>query len=239
MKFNYFKILEDKYKTRLSVKSPIIIRLDGKNICKNKEINMLDEDSYGFAFALKKAGTFFSRKFNCIALASSDELNLIILEPGQIKRTYGNLECQKVSSFIAQEVAFVFNSNFSGERIMFDARTFNIPSHKVSSYILYRTQSAKNVYTVYYAKKLLSSFERKGKKMYEIDEILCSISDEFKNRSMHNTIGTAYVNGAATSIDTLLDYQIYQKNFSQILNNAPTVSIIDDYLDNSDDDLFA
>lgn len=235
MKFNYFKILEDKYKTRLSVKSPIIIRLDGKNICKNKEINMIDESENGFAYALKKTGLYLSRKFECVALVASDEINLIILDPNKLKRIYGHLECQKVSSLVAQEVYFIFNSNFHQEQILFDARAFNIPDNKINSYIIHRSQTANNVYTIYYAKKILSYPERAGLKSSELDKFLCQISEEFKHRSTHNRVGTIYINGNNVSLETSLNSNIkFNTPISINQFNSNTIIIDDD----SEDDLF-
>ena len=235
MKFNYFKTLEDKYKTRLSMKSPIIIRLDGKNICKNKEINMVDESENGFAYALKKTGLYLSRKFECIALVASDEINLIILDPNKLKRIYGHLECQKTSSLIAQEVYFVFNSNFHQEQILFDARTFNIPENKINSYIIHRSQTAKNVYTIYYAKKILSYPERAGLKSVELEELLCKLSYDFKNRSSHNRVGSIYINGNNIDLDTTLKSNI-KFNTPISINQFTSDAIIID--DDSEDDLF-
>ena len=40
-RFDYFKTIEDKYKNRYSTKKPLVIRLDGRGVTKNKGINLL------------------------------------------------------------------------------------------------------------------------------------------------------------------------------------------------------
>ena len=228
MKFNYFKMIEDKYKTRLSFKKPIIIRLDGKNITKNKEIDMLNEDLNEFAYALKETASYMSRKFNCITLASSDEINIIINNPNLLYRIYGSMECQKISSLIAQDVGFLFNSNYQGARVLFDARTFNIPNDKIKSYIVYRTQSARNLYTVYFAKKFLTPSERRKKKISEIEYILSSFSHDFKNRSEHQRIGSSFYNGVPVEVSLLLDNSDLYSSLEKIIHEKTKAIILDD-----------
>lgn len=202
-KFNYFKNIEDRYKTRISLNKPIIIRLDGKNVCKNPAINLLDEKEHQFASSLNTTARSLSRKFNALCTSSTDEINIIILDPNLLYKHYGSIECQKISSFIAQEVSTCFNNLYSGERILFDARTFNIPNTKVISYISYRVGLARNVYTIYYAKKLLAPRERVGFKINTIHDTLINISSDYRTRSTHNTYGAIYYNGTELFIENM------------------------------------
>lgn len=244
MKFNYFKNIEDKYKTRISLNKPIIIRLDGKKITKNKEIDMLDESPGGFAHSLKKASSLISRKFNCIVLTSSDEINLVITNSSRLSRLYGAFECQKISSLISQDIGYIFNNHYKGDTILFDARTFNIPENKVPSYILYRLKSARNVQTIYFAKKLLTPSERIGKKLPEIEASLNSFSEEFKNRSDYKKHGCCFFRGEKIDTQVILDnfdnINFHAIDIKSLTNSTQKVVVLsdEDNLESSKDDLF-
>lgn len=245
LKFNFFKNIEDKYKVRISLKKPIVIRLDGKNICKNPSINLTDEKELGFSFSLNNTAKAISRKFNAICTSSTDEINIIILNPNILHKHYNSVECQKISSFIAQEVSFSFNNIYSGDRILFDARTFNIPENKVQSYLAYRIGMAKNVYTIYYAKKLLTPSERINVKINDLESILNRISPEYKNRSQHNTYGAIFYNGTEISYSNLPKEQLgidelinYLKNLEEDVVVYHETSESDFEPSLSDDSLF-
>lgn len=222
-KFNYFKLIEDKYKTRFSLKKPIVIRFDGKNVCKNPTINLLDESELQFSYSLNNTARSLSRKFKALCFSSTDELNIIILDTNILQKYYDTVECQKLSSFLAQEVFSMFNNLYVGDKVLFDARTFNIPENKIQSYISYRTGMAKNCYTNYYAKKILPARERVNMKLEALDNILKNESDDYRNRSTHNTYGAFYYNG-------------YEIQFSDISSNDMNIDELIKYLNNFKED---
>lgn len=230
-KFNYFKLIEDKYKTRISLNKPIVIRLDGKNICKNPCINLIDETKHSFSSSLNNTAKFLSRKFNAICLAATDELNIIIPNPNFLYKYYATIECQKISSFIVQEVSSSFNNLYNGERILFDARTFNIPENKIQSYMTYRIGMAKNVYVMYYAKKLLAPHERVNVKMANIEEILNNLSPEFLLRSNHNKYGAIYYDGSEINYNDLPTEILLKDELIHYLSQFEVETVI---LDNTD-----
>lgn len=232
-KFNYFKNIENKYKTRFSLKKPIVIRLDGKNVCKNPAINLLDETKQHFSFSLNHTAKAMSRKFKAICFSSTDEINILILDPSFLLRHYNTIECQKLSSFVAQEVFSTFNNLYIGEKIFFDARTFNIPENKAQSYISYRVGMAKNVYTNYYAKKLLSPRERVNVKLDVLDSTLNTLSEEYRNRSNHNTYGAIYYNGYEIQFSDLPSTQMSITELISFLSGFKEDTVIYD-LDTSD-----
>lgn len=205
MRFDYFKMVEDKYKARISYKRPIIIRLDGKGVCKNKEIEMLNEEEGGFAYALKGLAKFLSRRFKTLCLASSDEVSIIITDTNILKSLYEGDECQKISSLVAQESYVVFNRLYNGEEIKFDARTFNIHENRVKSYVKYRVGSAKNVCAIYVAKTNVNYRERKGKKLNELEELLSDKVEGFADRSEYSKIGMGYYCGEIVELVKFID----------------------------------
>ncbi len=241
MSKNFFSDIENKYKTRLSSKKTIVARLDGKNICKNIEINMLDENEGGFAYALKNTTKILSWKHNTLAFCSSDEINLIFLDSSKIKSTYGNLDTQKVSSLISQDVFLHFNKFYTKDLIYFDNRTFNINDNIIPKYINYRKISADNVNTMYYAKMYISGGNRYGLKKDELSNILYDMNSDFKYRSEHNTYGTCYFNGIEidfdeipNSVESQLELHSILTKISEdkinkdIISDEPTNDIYDD-----------
>lgn len=226
--YNFFQNIENKYKTRFSLNKPIVIRLDGKNVCKNPEINLLDETEQQFSFSLINTAKTLSRKFNAICFCSTDEINLLILDSSLLYRYYNTIECQKLSSFISQEVFSIFNTLYIGEKIFFDARTFNIPENKAQSYIFYRAGMAKNVYTVYYAKKLLPPRERINIKLDTLDITLKNISEEYRNRSAHNTYGAIFYNGYEINFSDIPTEPMNKSEFIKFLTQFKEDTVIYD-----------
>lgn len=204
--FNYFKTIEDKYKSKISVNKPLVIRLDGKNICSNKSINLLDETEGSFSDILKKTCKHFSDKFSCIVYFATDEINMIFQNPKMLQMIYKSIDTQKIVSLISQEVFNYFNKNYNKYNpIYFDARCFNIPKWKVRSYIKYRRQFGKNVLTTYYAKQRLPYFDRRGLSLIKLEQIMQEKFDDFNKRTSFQIEGGIYSSGADLTIEEMLN----------------------------------
>lgn len=203
--FNYFKTIEDKYKSKISVNKPVVIRLDGKHICSNKAINLLDETEGSFSDILKKTCKHFSDKFSCIIYFATDEINMIFQKPKMLQMMYESIDTQRIVSLISQEVFNYFNKNYDKDMtIYFDARCFNIPEWKVGSYIKYRRQCGKNVLTTYYSKQRLPYFDRKGLSLKNLEKIMQDKFDDFNKRTTFQIEGGLYSSGAELSINEML-----------------------------------
>lgn len=206
MRESYFGMIENKYSCKVSLNKPIIIRLDGKGVCKNSGIDMYNELPGGFAYALQLTAKEISRRYNSLVLISSDEMSIIFLNTNIFYEKFNSCKCQKSSSLITQDVSLLFNNYYNGNFTYFDARTFNILEEKLLSYILFRTKSAKNVSIHYIAKKYIPFTERKGKKLPEIENILNEhYSNHFKINDYH-LYGKAYYNGKEIDLKKLLNY---------------------------------
>lgn len=226
--FNFFKTIEDRYKIRISLNKPIVIRLDGKNVCKNPSINLVDDKQDSFSTSLNNTARALSRKFNSICISSTDEINIIITNTSLFYKYYGSIECQKISSFVAQEVFSTFNNLYSGEQVLFDARTFNIPENKIQSYLTYRTGLAKNVYTIYYAKRLLTVSERIDAKIATIDDLLNRTSEEYRTRPNHFRHGAIYFDGLEIPYNSLPSESLSTNNLLDYLSSFEEPVIIED-----------
>lgn len=206
MRESYFGMIEDKYSCKVSLNKPIIIRLDGKGVCKNSAINMYNDSIGEFAYALKITAREISKRYHCLVLISSDEISMIFLNSNVFYNKFNSCKCQKSSSLITQEVALLFNHHFKGNFIFFDARTFNINEDKVASYITFRTKSARNVSIHYIAKKYIPFSERKGKKLPELENILYENYYPKTKINDYHLYGNAYHNGHEVDIKELLNY---------------------------------
>ena len=61
MWYSYFRKIQDKYSMRVSLKNPLIIRLDGKNVTKNSSFDLINNYAGGFVGSLEKTAAYFSR----------------------------------------------------------------------------------------------------------------------------------------------------------------------------------
>lgn len=206
--FNYFKTIEDKYKSKISVNKPVVIRLDGRNICSNKTINLLDETEGSFSDILKKTCKHFSQEFSCIVYFATDEINMIFQKPKVLRMMYDSIDTQRIASLISQEVFNYFNTNYNKDTyyntIYFDARCFNIPEWKICSYIKYRRQCGKNVLTTYYAKQRMPYFDRRGLSLVKLENLLINKFEDFNTRTTFQIEGGIYSCGADLSTDEVL-----------------------------------
>ena len=78
---NYFAQIRKKYSMRVSLKEPLVINLDGKDVTKNKNISLLIKHDNGFLDAMEKTVIHFTEKYDCISIFGADEVSFIFLKP--------------------------------------------------------------------------------------------------------------------------------------------------------------
>lgn len=81
---NYFRKIQDKYSMRVSSKEPLVIRLDGKSVTRNKDLNLLDRHNGSFTNNLEKTVEYFTQKYKCFSIFGSDEISFIFDNPEKI-----------------------------------------------------------------------------------------------------------------------------------------------------------
>lgn len=150
---NYFFNIQAKYSMRLSTKKPLVIRFDGKDVTKNKDINLFYNIKYGFIDSLKQSAIHFSKKYHCLAIFGSDEISFIFKDPLILLKdlssdipSYSN----ETISLFSQYFFYFFNNIYTKEKIFFHGKCFSIPEEKIESYIKYRSGIIKNVMTTYF-----------------------------------------------------------------------------------------
>jgi len=134
---------EEAYNTKLPIRMPVIIRLDGRKFSKLTVEKPFDRK---FSTAMEKTLTFILTNIQGIVLAytQSDEFSLLFL-PYKGKNTeplFGN-RVQKLVSILAGISSAYFSKYGLSEKLIyqvatFDARTFILPEEDVVNYFLYR-----------------------------------------------------------------------------------------------------
>ncbi len=201
---------------------PLVIRLDGKDATKNKEINLLDKSETGFLGALIKSAYYFSQKYKCYAVIGSDEISFICENPMDIISDMGSDKSPHSNEIISVFSQFFFQyfNHFDHHKIVYwHAKCFSIPKEKVISYVKYRSRIIENVLVTYFLK-------RNGKRMgnIKIEEKLkaCELIEGYKEFQKYKN-GLLYYCGEEISLDDFLKGKIVTKEndvndmFSEII----------------------
>ena len=170
---SYFFQIQSKYSMRVSFKNPLVIRLDGKDVTKNKKYDLLNNYEGNFRNTLEKTAEFFTRKYKCLAILGSDEISFIFTDPlvviSDLDKEKWNTSNEIISVF-SQYFFDYFNEHNKQSKVFWHGKCFSIRNEKINSYINVRTSIIKNVMTTYF----LSKYNIKmGKEKQEKREIEC------------------------------------------------------------------
>ena len=142
---------------RISTKEPFVIRFDGKQITKNKDINLMDRYNGSFLDSLEKTAKYFSNKYHCYAVFGSDEISFIVLDPflviEDLEPSDKTTHSHELIALFSQYFFDYFNHFDTQKKIFWHGKCFSIPKGKIISYIKYRTGIIKNVMITYFLKK--------------------------------------------------------------------------------------
>lgn len=170
---SYFFQIQSKYSMRMSFKNPLVIRLDGKDVTKNKKYDLLNNYEGNFRNTLEKTAEFFTRKYKCLAILGSDEISFIFTDPlvviSDLDKEKWNTSNEIISVF-SQYFFDYFNEHNKQSKVFWHGKCFSIRNEKINSYIKFRSSIIKNVMTTYF----LSKYNIKmGKEKQEKREIEC------------------------------------------------------------------
>lgn len=170
---SYFFQIQSKYSMRVSFKNPLVIRLDGKDVTKNKKYDLLNNYEGNFRDTLEKTAEFFTRKYKCLAILGSDEISFIFTDPlvviSDLDKEKWNSSNEIISVF-SQYFFDYFNEHNKQSKVFWHGKCFSIRNEKINSYIKFRSSIIKNVMTTYF----LSKYNIKmGKEKQEKREIEC------------------------------------------------------------------
>ena len=170
---SYFFQIQSKYSMRVSFKNPLVIRLDGKDVTKNKKYDLLNNYEENFRNTLEKTAEFFTKKYKCLAILGSDEISFIFTDPlvviSDLDKEKWNTSNEIISVF-SQYFFDYFNEHNNQSKVFCNGKCFSIKNEKINSYIKFRSSVIKNVMTTYF----LSKYNIKmGKEKQEKREIEC------------------------------------------------------------------
>lgn len=207
---NYFFNIQKKYSMRVSNKEPLVIRFDGKDVTKNKNIDLMNKYNNSFIEAMEKAVEHFTRKYKCYAIFGSDEVSFIFPEPiilmadlDSDKTNHSN----EIISLFSQYFFNYFNSFNKNKLIFWHAKCFSIPKEKIISYIKFRSRIIENVMVTYFLKRNNSNngnvkLEEKIKKCKSMDNY--SVLERCQK-------GTLYYNGDEIVLNEFLNGKVVLK----------------------------
>lgn len=170
---SYFFQIQSKYSMRVSFKNPLVIRLDGKDVTKNKKYDLLNNYEGNFRNTIEKTAEFFTKKYKCLAILGSDEISFIFTDPlvviSDLDKEKWNTSNEIISVF-SQYFFDYFNEHNKQSKVFWHGKCFSIRNEKINSYIKFRSSVIKNVMTTYF----LSKYNIKmGKEKQEKREIEC------------------------------------------------------------------
>ncbi len=207
---NYFFQIQKKYIMRVSKEKPLVIRLDGKDVTKNKSINIFYEYNGGFAYAMKNSAKYFSKRYSCICVFGSDEISFVFPNPNILiddldsdKSNFSN----EIIAIFAQYFFEYFNNLYKGDRIYWHAKCFSIPEGKIQSYIKYRSGIIRNVMVTYFL--LINNINMGNQKLNKKIE-KCMEFENFK-KSSETINGTAIFNGDEISLNKFIEENKFEK----------------------------
>lgn len=147
---SYFFGLQRKYSVRVSSKTPLVIRLDGKDVTKNTSINTLVLHKGSFLQSFNECARYFTDKFGGYAIFGSDEISFIFTEPKILFSAFASEtdnSSNEIISLFSQYFFDYFNNMYDGEKLFFHAKCFSILENKIASYVKHRMRIITNVNT--------------------------------------------------------------------------------------------
>lgn len=153
---SYFFQIQSKYSMRVSFKNPLVIRLDGKDVTKNKKYDLLNNYEGNFRNTLERTAEFFTKKYKCLAVLGSDEISFIFTDPlvviSDLDKEKWNTSNEIISVF-SQYFFDYFNEHNKQSKVFWHGKCFSIRNEKINSYIKFRSSIIKNVMTTYFLSK--------------------------------------------------------------------------------------
>ena len=207
---SYFHRIENKYQMRISLNKELVIRIDGRNITKNKNISLLEKKANNFVDCFEETVKILTNKYKCLCCFGSDEASFIFDEPKILLEelnidTERNARTNDIVALFTQEFYDCFNNLYKNEKIYWHGACFSIEKEKVKSYLKFRTTIIKNVMTTYFLKRMMI----KDAGSIKMSERIAQNEgyDSYKKvKEMEN--GILYLNGDRIDLDEFLNDNI-------------------------------
>lgn len=179
--YNYFIKMQNKYNLNMNINKPLIIFVDGKNITKSLNCNLIQENKNSFNDIFEQTIKYYSKEFDCLAISGVDEVSFILKNGRKLKEklSYKNLKAHDIVSVFSQLFYEYFNERYLKEPVYWHCKCSNIPIGKINSYIKFRSLTIYELYLTYFLKR--KNVQNAGKIKILQKEEMCNKLDEFKN----------------------------------------------------------
>ena len=176
MKANY----ENRYRTYLTRRTPVIMRLDGKTfhtVTKGCE-RPFDSDLRACMVIAAKSVLREVQGAQC-AYLQSDEINILVVDYKKLDtEAWFDYNIQKMSSIAASVCSVAFSKAF-GKTAHLDCRVFNIPEAEACNYFVWRQQDWVRNSLFMFASSFFSHKELHKKNRSDIHEMLHEIGENW------------------------------------------------------------
>ena len=207
MKENY----ENRYRTKLLRRTPVILRLDGKAFhTLTRGCNKPFDEEFNKAMLVTATRLFEQVQGAKLAYIQSDEISILLTDFDTLQTdAWFDYNLQKLCS-VSAGYASVFFTDAYGKTGIFDCRAFNIPKEEVCNYFIWRQKDWERNSLQMLARTHFSNNELHGKKSQDIHDMLhgigvnwADLEDKYKNGSCIHKYFTL----------TAMDYnKIFSKN---------------------------
>ena len=214
---SYFLQIQNKYNIRISTKKPLVIRYDGKDVTKNKNLDLLNNYEGSFINQLEKTVKYFTDKYHCYALFGSDEVSFIFTDPMLViadldKDKYNT--SNEIIALFSQYFFDYFNNLNKNIKIFWHGKCFSINQEKMSSYLKFRSKVIRNVMTTYFLKR--KNIHMGNNKMEEREEFCKKYPEYDILKEMQD--GILYFDGQRIDLNEFYNGNIV--NINKNLNNG-------------------
>ena len=209
---NYFLQIKKKYNMKVSTKKPLVINLDGKDITKNREFNILELYKGGFRHVIEKCAIYFTEKYDCIAICGADEISFILEDPMKLVddiNSDSNTCSTEIMSIFSQMFFDYFNKFYDGETVFWHGKCYSINDEKIMSFIKYKSRLIEVLTTTYYLKRNAVS-DAGNISLLEKKKLCDTFVDYAKLKQIEK--GRIYKKGKRLDIDEYLKGKIVEIN---------------------------
>lgn len=176
MKQNY----ENRYRTYLTRRTPVIMRLDGKTFhtltrgCEKP----FDSELRDCMATAARSVLGEAQGAQC-AYIQSDEINILVVDYNKLDtEAWFDYNVQKMTSVAASVCSVAFSKTF-GKSAHFDCRVFNIPEAEVCNYFIWRQKDWERNSLFMFANSFFSAKELHQKGKTAIHEMLHEIGENW------------------------------------------------------------
>lgn len=183
---------EGNHKHHLAQKTPVIIRVDGKNF---SNLTLKKPFDVSFMRAMGETAQYMLTNIQGAkaAFVQSDEISLLLTDFKDEEQGWFGYNQSKLESVSASMATAVFNRSIFLDRIaLFDSRAFNVPLNDTINYFVWRARDLYRNSISMYARYHFSQKELNGKSTLEMRQMLSGIGKQWEDCPPEARNGTYY-----------------------------------------------